>query len=274
MHRLGVLGWPVAHSRSPRMHRAALRALGLTDWTYQHLPAPPEVFAEIGAGLPGAGFRGANVTIPHKERALALATHPTQRAQAIGAANTLTFGPDGELRADNTDAPGLLAALGSDVAGRSAVVLGAGGSARAALYALRGAGADVQVWNRTHGRARQLVAELGGRAVRRPEAADLLVNCTSVGLRDPTTTFKDLPLGVDALREFATVVDLVYSDTGDTVLISAAREAGSATVDGLEVLVRQGALSLQAWTGRSAPVGIMCAAARTPKRQITSTDDR
>lgn len=270
MHRLGVLGWPVAHSRSPRMQRAALRALGLNDWTYQLLPAPPEVFSEVVAGLPDAGFVGANVTIPHKERALSLASRPTERAQAIGAANTLTFAEDGGLVADNTDAPGLLAALGHEVAGRSALVLGAGGSARAAVYALRAGGADVQVWNRDHSRAQRVVADLGGRAVERAQPADLLVNCTAVGLHEDGRTFKDLPLAVDAVGAFATVVDLVYSGSRDTALISAARACGSATVDGLEILVRQGALSLEAWTGRPAPLAIMREAARTEKRQSPS----
>lgn len=262
MPRLGVLGWPVAHSRSPRMHRAALAALGLAEWSYQHLPAPPELFADVVAGLPGAGFYGANVTIPHKEAALALATAPTARARAIGAANTLTFGPGGAVVADNTDAPGLLNALGVDVDGRRAVVLGAGGSARAAVHALHTGGADVQVWNRTPARARALVADLGGRAVERLEAAELLVNCTAAGLHDQRATFKHLPLAADEVGEFATVVDLVYSGSGDTALITAAKERGSATVDGLEVLVHQGALSFTTWTGRVAPIAAMREAAR------------
>jgi len=260
--RLGVLGWPVAHSRSPRMHRAALAALGLADWSYQHLPAPPELFADVVAGLPGAGFHGANVTIPHKEAALALATAPTARARAIGAANTLTFGPDGEVAADNTDAPGLLNALGSNVEGRRVVVLGAGGSARAAVHALHTGGADVQVWNRTPERARALVRDLGGRAVDRLEAADLLVNCTAAGLRDQAETFKYLPLEADEVGHFAVVIDLVYSGFDDTALITAAKERGSATVDGLEILVHQGALSFTSWTGRAAPIAAMREAAR------------
>jgi shikimate dehydrogenase len=260
--RLGVLGWPVAHSRSPRMHRAALAALGLGDWSYQHLPAPPELFADVVAGLPAAGFHGANVTIPHKEAALALATAPTPRARAIGAANTLTFGPDHEVVADNTDAPGLLNALGFDVEGRRVVVLGAGGSARAAVHALHAGGADVQVWNRTPERARVLVAELGGRAVDRLEMAEVLVNCTAAGLHDRAATFKHMPLDADEVGQFAFVVDLVYSDAGDTALITAAKDRGCATVDGLEVLVHQGALSLTTWTGRVAPIDAMRAAVR------------
>ena len=244
------------------MHRAALAELGLRDWSYQHLPAPPELFADVVAGLPGAGFAGVNVTIPHKEAALALATEATPRARAIGAANTLSFGPDGVVLADNTDAPGLLAALGLDVAGRRAVVLGAGGSARAVVHALHGGGADVQVWNRTPARAHALVAHLGGRAVEALERADLLVNCTAAGLRNPEATFKHLPLEADEVGQFAFVVDLVYSGTRDTALISAAKDRGSATVDGLEVLVHQGALSLEGWTGRTAPIAVMRDAAR------------
>lgn len=262
MPRLGVLGWPVAHSRSPRMHRAALVELGLLDWSYQHLPAPPELLADVVAGLPGAGFAGANVTIPHKEAALALATEATPRARAIGAANTLSFGPGGRVLADNTDAPGLLAALGRDVAGVRALVLGAGGSARATVHALHAAGAGVEVWNRTPARAEALVAELGGRAVASPTHADVLVNCTAAGLDDRTTSFKELPLGADDIAGFATVVDLVYSGSGDTALIAAARDRGCVVVDGLEVLVRQGALSLEGWTGRPAPLEVMRRAAR------------
>jgi shikimate dehydrogenase len=134
--RLGVLGWPVAHSRSPAIQNAALKAAGLQDWRYQLLPVPPELFAETVPALPGAGFAGANATIPHKRAALALATGATPRARAIGAANTLTFAPDGAITADNTDAPALIAALPFAVPGRTAMVLGAGGSARAAVWAL------------------------------------------------------------------------------------------------------------------------------------------
>ncbi len=110
MTRLGVLGWPVAHSRSPVMHNAALAALGLRDWHYQRLPVPPELFAETTRALEVAGFLGANVTIPHKEAALALADEPSDTAGAIGAANTLTF-KDGTIVAENTDAPGLIEAM-------------------------------------------------------------------------------------------------------------------------------------------------------------------
>jgi shikimate dehydrogenase len=152
---LGVCGWPVAHSRSPQMQNAALSVVGLADWRYIRLPLPPERFEEAVRALPAAGFRGVNVTIPHKHAALALSDQMTVAAQAIGAANTLTF-ENGRIEADNTDAPGLIAAIGEPVNGRTALVLGAGGAGRAAAWALRTAGAQVSVWNRTGERAEEL----------------------------------------------------------------------------------------------------------------------
>jgi len=262
LRRLGVLGWPVAHSRSPAMQNAALAAAGLDgELAYEAIAVEPEAFDATVRGLPAAGFLGVNVTIPHKEAALALATERSDDAHAIGAANTLTFGPDGAIRADNTDAPGLLDALG-DPAPRTALVLGAGGSARAAAYALRGAGAEVFVWNRAAERARRLAADLGVTAVEAPRGAEVLVNCTSVGLYDPAETFKEIPVNADDLGEYACVVDLVYRD-GGTELLRQAERRGSRCVDGLEILVRQGARSFQIWTGRSAPLDVMRRAARS-----------
>ena len=248
------------------MHEAAYAALGLEEWHYQRLPVPPELFAETVRALGAAGFVGANVTIPHKEAALAVADEAGDEAAAIGAANTLTFA-DGAIRADNTDAPGLLAAIGEPVADRTALVLGAGGTARAAVWALLGAGArDVMVWNRTPERAAALTAELGGRHVTEPEPADLLVNCTPVGLDGSEAPFKELPLGADGLASYCALVDLVYRE-GETALIRAARAHGLTTIDGLEVLVRQGALSLERWTGSPAPIEAMRDAVRRPSPQ-------
>jgi shikimate dehydrogenase len=271
MHRLGVLGWPVAHSRSPAMHNAALRALGMKDWHYQALPVPEELFAETVHALGQAGFVGANVTIPYKRAALALADRASVAARAIGAANTLTFATDGTIAAENTDAPGLIAAL-EQLAGLpaepSALVLGAGGSARAAVWALREAGArEVSVWNRTPERAAELAEELGVRAVGAPGRADLLVNCTSVGLERSASEpegLNQLGLTFDQVGEYSYVVDLVYR-SGATPLLAAAREHGAHTLDGLEILVAQGALSLELWTGRTAPLDVMREAARDPE---------
>jgi shikimate dehydrogenase len=257
--RLGVVGWPVAHSRSPAMQNAALRAVGLEGWRYQHLPVPPELFAETVRALRGAGFVGANVTIPHKEAALALADEATAAARAIGAANMLYLS-EGAIAVDNTDAPGLIAALG-DRRPRTALLLGAGGTARAAAYALSRSGAAVKVWNRTADRARVLAVELDVEAVDTPGPADVLVNCTSVGLADPLTTFKDLPLSADSLGQYACVVDFVYR-AGGTPLVQEAQRRGSQTIDGLEILVQQGALSFEGWTGRAAPLDVMRQAAR------------
>jgi shikimate dehydrogenase len=251
---LGVCGWPVAHSRSPQMHNAALAATGLEDWRYLRLPLPPHLFAETVRALPAAGFRGVNVTIPHKQAALALADEATDAAREIGAANTLTFS-GGRIHADNTDAPGLLAALpdGFSPAGRRALVLGAGGAARAVVWALLQAGAaDVAIWNRTADRARALAADLGGRAVEAPEPVEIVVNCTSVGLYDPASTFKALPFEADSLGAGSLVVDLVYR-AGGTALLEAARTRGASVIDGLEILVAQGAASFERWTGRAAP---------------------
>ncbi|MFN8133133.1 MAG: shikimate dehydrogenase [Solirubrobacteraceae bacterium] len=259
----GVLGWPVSHSRSPAMHEAAYAEAGLAGWRYQRLPVPPELFAETVAALEGAGFAGANVTIPHKEAALAAATDASAAAQAIGAANTLTFA-DGRIAAENTDAPGLLDALPVPPAGRTALVLGAGGSARAAVWALASAGArDVAVWNRTPERAARLCADLGGRPVAVPEPADILVNCTAAGLGAGEDPFASLPLASQGLGAYAVVADLVYGDR-PSALLAAARAAGAATVDGLEILVRQGARSFEIWTGRPAPLEAMRAACAAP----------
>jgi shikimate dehydrogenase len=239
------------------MHNAALHAVGLAGWRYQVLPIPPELFGETVAALPTAGFRGVNVTIPHKRAALALATDPTERARAIGAANTLVFEPGGRIAADNTDAPGLIGALPFPPADRTALVLGAGGSARAAVWALRDAGArEVRVWNRTPERARALAGELGAVWAAHPEQADLLINCTASGLDPRDDPFKQLPIDADDLARYECVVDLVYTET-ETSLVQAARARGAQVVDGRELLVRQGALSFELFTGRVAPIELM-----------------
>jgi shikimate dehydrogenase len=262
--RLGVVGWPVAHSRSPAMQNAALAAVGLGDsWRYQLLPVPPELFAETVQGLRASGFRGVNVTIPHKHAALSVATTATDRARAIGAANTLIFADDGSIHADNTDAPALTAAIASlrPTAGASALVLGAGGSARAAVWALLDAGAsDVYVWNRTPERAQEVCAAVGGIAVGDVGLVgptDVLVNSTSVGLHEGDN-LSQLPV-VGRVEDFGVVVDFVYTEHG-TQLLDAACAAGVPTIDGLELLVGQGAIAFEQFTGRPAPLDAMRAA--------------
>ncbi|MGC1166526.1 MAG: shikimate dehydrogenase [Solirubrobacterales bacterium] len=280
MPRLAVLGHPVAHSRSPAMQNAALAALGLgEEWRYEAIDVVPEAFEAQVRAMAAAGFAGANVTVPHKLAALAVADTASEMAREIGAANTLIFSA-GEIRAHNTDARGLIASLPDGPAGRRALVLGAGGAARAAVWALGAAGASVEIWNRTPARAETVRIDVTERAQELavqievttiqndvPEDAgvldqsgyDLIVNTTAVGLHgeDP---FEHLPLRRDGFGPGQAVVDMVYGERAST-LLEAAEAAGATTVDGIEVLVQQGALSLQLWTGREAPVDVMRAAA-------------
>lgn len=258
----GVVGFPVGHSRSPAMHNAGYAALGL-DWRYLKLPVAPDRFAETVRALPASGYRGVNVTVPHKLAALELADDAAPPAAAIGAANTLTFREDGLVSADNTDAQGFLDALGADQRGVRALVLGAGGAGRAVAWALREAGAgDVAIWNRSPERATALAHELGIRRVAAPEPGDLLVNATTVGLEAGVDEPAALEaLGLTRVEPFRTVVDLVYSSEVTPVAAWGAR-AGSRVVDGLEVLVRQGALSFELWTGMCPPLDVLRGAVR------------
>jgi shikimate dehydrogenase len=260
--RLAVLGFPVGHSRSPAMQSAALAELGLgEEWSYEPIEVAPDAFEERVRAMPGEGFAGANVTVPHKSAALSVADELSETAREIGAANTLVFA-GGEIRAENTDAEGFLRSLPSSPEGKRALVLGAGGAARAVVWALLREGAEVEVWNRTELRSQHLCEELGGQIVAAPEqgAYALIVNTTAVGLggEDP---FAELPLEAAVFTASQTVVDMVYG-LEPTALLRAADAAGATTVDGIEILVQQGALSLETWTTRPAPLETMRAAAR------------
>jgi shikimate dehydrogenase len=244
------------------MHNAALAELGLgVEWSYGAIEVAPDAFEERVRAMAGEDFAGANVTVPHKGAALAVADELSETAREIGAANTLVFDA-GTIRAENTDAEGLLRSLPGVPGGQRALVLGAGGAGRAIVWALLRAGAEVAVWNRTPLRSRHLCEELGGVAVEDPDqtAYELIVNSTAVGLHgeDP---FAELPLTAEGFGSGQTVVDMVYGGE-PTALLSAAAAVGAATVDGIEVLVQQGALSLEIWTGRPAPLETMRAAAR------------
>lgn len=250
------------------MQNAALAHAGLAGWRYQLLPVPPSLIEQTLRALPDAGFAGVNVTIPHKAAALAVATDPSERARAIGAANTLIYRAGRAIVADNTDGPALietLAALSPPASEpRSALVLGAGGSARAALWALRAAGvAELSIWNRTPQRAAALAEEFGARAVTGAQAGrpvDVLVNCTAVELHgaDP---FAELPITAAQLAGCGALADYAYTG-GETRLVAAARNAGVPAVDGPALLVAQGALAFEQFTGRSAPRAVMSAAVR------------
>ena len=269
---VGVLGHPVGHSRSPAVHNAAFEALGL-DWRYVKLPVPPKLFEEMVRALPASGYRGANITIPHKEAALRLADAATAAARGAGAANTLTFAADGTIEADNTDAGGFLDALAESPRERTALVLGAGGAGRAVAWALREAGAgEVLIWNRTPERAEALARELGLTPVGRATSAEIVVNATSVGLGSESRGAGESDeaaaleaLGVEAIEPPAVVVDLVYG-ARPTPVAAWGERVGARVVDGLEVLVRQGARSFERWTGRPAPSEVMRAAARAAER--------
>ena len=255
------------------MQTAALAELGLAgEWTYEAIEVTPEEFDTVVRGLAERDFAGVNVTVPHKLAALALADRASDAARQIGAANTLSFG-DGAIAADNTDAAGLIAALPVDPAGLRALVMGAGGAGRACAWALREAGALVAVWNRTPSRAAALAEELEIDHQEEPGAFDLLVNATTVGLAESGTkgqaslapNLKGLPVPADALNETNVVVDLVYGPS-PTPLAEAALSRGARFVDGLEILVHQGAASLRIWTGLEPPLETMRAAARDAER--------
>ncbi len=264
MPNLAVIGHPVAHSRSPAMQTAALTELGLAgEWTYGALDFAPEDFEAEVAELAAEGeYAGVNITVPHKEAALAMADEASEAARAIGAANTLTFA-DGRIVADNTDAPGLLNSLPSlPRREERALVLGAGGAARAAVWALANQGVRVLVWNRTEERGKSIATNFNVHFTSEPDPSrvSLIVNTTAVGLggEDP---FEHLPLAADSFRPDQVVVDMVYGDDPSPLLATAAA-AGATVVDGLEMLVQQGALSLRIWTGEEPSLEAMRAAVR------------
>jgi shikimate dehydrogenase len=257
------------------MHNAALAELGLAgEWTYEAIEVAPDGFEARVRAMAGEGFVGANVTVPHKLAALAMADEASEAARAIGAANTLSFS-DGTTAAENTDVTGFIDALPEPPEGRRALVLGAGGSARAVVWALVTHGAVVAIWNRTAEKAQALAADLGA-SIADPNADyDLIVNATTVGMgassSDPAD-LKSLPLDADALGETHQLVDLAYGAV-ETELVRAARAQGARVVDGLEVLVRQGAASLRIWTGMDPPVEAMRRAARSSEWQPKSDPD-
>jgi shikimate dehydrogenase len=254
----GVIGWPIGHSRSPRLHGHWLARYRIEGY-YIPIALPPEGFTQGLASLPALGFRGVNVTIPHKEAALALATEATERAQDIGAANTLTFGADGAIHADNTDAYGFIANLRQEApawgaAAGPALVLGAGGAARAIVAALLAEGCpEVRLANRTRARADALRDHFGPRvapvewtaiAAAAGDAATV-VNTTSLGMGDEAA----LPLDLDLVAPGALVTDIVYG-AEPTPFVRAARARGLAAVDGLGMLLHQAVPGFERWFGR------------------------
>jgi shikimate dehydrogenase len=271
--RVGLIGWPVEHSLSPAMHNAAFAALRL-NWTYVPLPVQPGKARAAMRKLVTKGFRGANVTIPHKRAVMPYLDSVSDAAQAIGAVNTIVVRQE-KLHGENTDAPGFLAALREgelDPVGKQALILGAGGAARAVVYALEQAGWTAIIFNRTTQRA----AELAHDMVRQVPGAivtwvprntslgdlplsdfDLLVNATPLGMWphiESSPWPEDLPL-----PPHLSVFDLVYRPRR-TKLLAKAHAAGAQIIGGLEMLVHQGALAFELWTGQQPLLAVMRAA--------------
>lgn len=276
----GILGWPIAHSRSPQMHAAAFAAANL-DATYLKFPVRPKRLKEALAGVVALGIHGVNVTLPHKTDAIPLLNEVDPDALAIGAVNTIARDGD-RLIGTNTDAPGLVRALldaGVDCRGRRAVVLGAGGAARAAVVGLTNAGAaQVTVLARRAQRAEELVlamrslergevistGNLGEGITQSFESADIVIQATSATLDDQPKALvfaSSLPLG--SLPKHAVVMDLVY-EPRDTAVLRAARALDLRTLDGLGMLLHQGAIAFQWWTGLEPPLEVMRRALEMP----------
>lgn len=281
---VGLIGWPVEHSLSPAMHNAAFDALGL-NWRYVPLPVAPGQVEAAVKGIAALGFRGVNVTVPHKQAVIPALDAVAPDAARFGAVNTIVVERDADgkatLTGHNTDYKGFTGALrraGFDPAGKRAVIVGAGGVARAAVFALLESGiADILLFDIAPQQVEALIADLspnsplpggeggqGGRLRTLPQtpetlvesarAADLLVNATPVGMW-PHVEGTIWPAGVP-IPAHLVVFDLVYNPL-ETRLLRQAREAGAHALGGLGMLVEQGAIAFEMWTGQPAPVELM-----------------
>ena len=276
---VGVMGWPVEHSLSPVMHNAAFDALAL-NWRYVALPVQPGQVGAAVAGLKALGFRGSNVTVPHKEAVIPHVDELPAHVAQFGAVNTLIIrrGSDGRctVTGENTDVQGFAHTLqqgGFELQGRRVLVVGAGGAARGVVYGLCQAGAaEIIILNRTPQRAAALAADLSkqtpstrlrsgaldGEALERHAAeADLLLNTTTVGMW-PHVDASIWPDGC-LIPSHLTVCDLVYRPL-ETKLLRQAQASGASPIDGLGMLIGQGALSFEMWTGQWPPEDVMRAA--------------
>ncbi|MEZ4380606.1 MAG: shikimate dehydrogenase [Nannocystaceae bacterium] len=262
----GVFGDPIAHSRSPAMHGAAFRVLGL-DHVYVPFRVEAAALAEALRGAAALGFGGVNLTVPHKRAATALVDELSDAARRIGAVNTIVFRGDGGLLGDNTDSPGFAAALGELPGGRprEAVVLGGGGASRAVVDALlHEVGVDAVTWVSRdpsrlawEGAGAERLRRVDYAAIARRLDAELLVNGTTVGMHGGPRRFPvDLPL--TTMRGEARVIDIVYPRPPGGLLDRAAA-VGAAVQDGLPMLLWQGVRALERWLGRSAPAEVVAA---------------
>lgn len=266
---LGVFGHPVAHSLSPIIQNAAIEALGI-DYIYVPFHVLPKDLEKAVQGIRALNIAGVNVTIPHKENIIAYLDEMSERSMRIHSVNTV-INRDGRLFGDTTDGAGFLQSAQAEwgrLDGKRVLLLGAGGSAKAVSFALAEIGCKIVIANRTVERARELAEGLNavfGRDVARAsgmqnkvladevKCADLLVNTTSVGM---SPDIDSTPIPGELLHSNLLVYDLVYNPS-TTVLVRQARERGARALNGLGMLVHQGALSLEIWTGRHAPVNVM-----------------
>lgn len=281
---VGLIGYPVSHSISPQMHNAAFAELGI-DWCYVPLPVatdPPGRIGEALFGLRAMGFRGNNVTVPHKQNVIPFMDKVSTAVQAIGAVNTIRYEKDGTFFGDNTDAPGFIRDLEDhdvEILGKKALVLGAGGSARAVVFGLADAGCrQVTILNRTRSKAEELAATMqtffpgctiaSGSTpqdiAQYAESADLIVNATSLGMTPNIDTIpwdEALPFQPNQV-----VYDLVYNPA-ETRFLAKAKADGATPINGLGMLVWQGAISLEIWTGEDAPSKVMFQAVAQAMKQ-------
>jgi len=280
---VGLIGWPVEHSLSPAMHNGAFDALGL-NWRYVPLPVPPGQVEAAVRGLAALGFHGANVTVPHKQAVMPMLDSTAPSARELGAVNTLVIGRCADRKpiigGYNTDDKGFVGALRlggfEPEDGGNAVIVGAGGAARAVVFGLLWSGTgEIVVLNRTPERAWALVSDLGSRhggssrlrvlpltpeaLVESTRAADLLVNATTVGMW-PHVDGSVWPDAVPVPAHL-TVFDLVYNPS-ETHLLRQARESGAHAIDGLGMLVRQGALAFDMWTNQGLTINEIAALMR------------
>ncbi len=260
-----VLGQPIQHTHSPPMHNAALRALEM-DAVYLPYEVAPDQLMEVLHAMRAMGFGGVNLTIPHKEVAFAGITDLDESAQLVGAVNTVQFTEAG-LKGFSTDGYGILQAIeeafGISVKGRSVSVVGCGGAGRSmALVCAREGAASITLWNRTPARAEQVAAEIGDVPVQLVtdleadaaviRASELIIQATSVGMKPGDSS----PLPADCFREGQKLIDTIYV-LEETPIMQLARSAGAEAVNGLGMLLHQGAKSFEIWTGVPAPVEVM-----------------
>jgi shikimate dehydrogenase len=279
--RIGLIGWPVAHSLSPAMHKAAFLALGL-DYSYETIPVEPggeALLEDTVANLSARGFVGANVTVPHKQTIVRHLHHVSDAAGIIGAVNTINISSNGKLMGDNTDADGFLDTLRQNhvgLDGAQVLVLGSGGSARAIAYALgRGMNARVTILGRSLESALKLVKEISPHGpttnyIAAPldnslqskiEKVSLVINCTPVGMHGFSEDKFGLANGDLVFNRRQTVYDLVYNPA-QTHLLKRAAECGATGIGGIGMLVSQGVRAFEIWTGVKCPVEVMYKAAR------------